>query len=241
MMKLANLSAPLSNPLCVALDVDSREQALSIAQELKGIAGGYKLGPRLIHRYGADLVQEMARCGPIFVDCKFFDIPSTMVAAVQSSFDAGASLVTIHALSGVEALQEMARLESKLNQIRPFRILAVTILTSWGSRSFPPVFKSSAPAQNVLDLASFVKTNGLGSIVCSGEELSLLAGLDLFKLTPGIRPKGSEAGDQVRVMTPAEAIRMGSSALVVGRPILSAPNKREFAESLLAEITSAIR
>jgi orotidine-5'-phosphate decarboxylase len=217
---------PLRNPLIIALDVDTDTQALKLADELQDLAGGYKLGPRLVHRYGQKLSLEIAARAPLFIDCKFFDIPSTMEAAVQASFDSGASLVTVHALAGKEALQKVAMLEAMLNAQRDFRILCVTILTSWTELSFPPNFKSQPIATHVSELADLAKASGLQGVVCSPEELELLKGKGLFLVTPGIRAGSDAKGDQQRTKTPFAAMKAGASALVVGRPIIQAPDPR---------------
>ncbi|AHZ83392.1 orotidine 5'-phosphate decarboxylase [Bdellovibrio bacteriovorus] len=219
----------MKNPIILALDVDTRDQALKIADDLSDIVGGIKLGPRLCLRYGMDFVKEMAQRAPIFLDNKHFDIPSTMEAAVRASFEAGASLVTVHALSGKEALTRMAAVEKELNQQRPFRILAVTILTSWDQNSLPVNMKSQPIAQHVTELASLVKDSGLSGVVCSPHELDLLQNRDLYLVTPGIRFSMQDSGDQKRIMGPKEALRAGASALVVGRPILEASNIKEAA------------
>jgi len=227
-------SQPFLNPLCVALDVDSKARALQLVSELKDIAGGFKIGPRLALRYGQEFIQEVSQQSPVFVDCKFFDIPSTMKAAVRASFEAGASLVTVHALAGAEALQELAVLEKELSELRPFRILAVTILTSWSQASLPPVMKILPISNHVQELAKLVVTSGLSGIVCSPEELDLLQTIHAYKVTPGIRFSTDEKGDQKRVLGPSEALQKGSSLLVVGRPIVEAKNPREAANKYLA-------
>ncbi|MFV8258691.1 orotidine-5'-phosphate decarboxylase [Bdellovibrio bacteriovorus] len=225
-----NLRAhPMKNPIILALDVDTRDQALKIADDVSDIVGGIKLGPRLCLRYGMEFVKEMAQRAPIFLDNKHFDIPSTMEAAVRASFEAGASLVTVHALSGKEALTRMAAVEKELNQQRPFRILAVTILTSWDQNSLPVNMKSQPIAQHVMELASLVKDSGLSGVVCSPHELDLLQNRNLYLVTPGIRFSMQDSGDQKRIMGPKEALRAGASALVVGRPILEASNIKEAA------------
>lgn len=226
---------PFLNPLCIALDVDSKEQALRLAKDLAPFAGGFKVGPRLVHRFGEELVQSIARYAPVFVDCKFFDIPSTMVAAVRATFEAGASACTIHAMAGEEALDQLSDLEKELNLIRPFRILAVTILTSWSEQSFPKVFRAQPICEHVSQLADLVKASGLSSVVCSPHEIELLADKDLFLLTPGIRMSSDPVGDQKRVMGPREALAKGSSCLVVGRPIIAADNPVATAKFFLAE------
>lgn len=232
-----NLRAhPMKNPIILALDVDTRDQALKIADDLSEIVGGFKLGPRLCLRYGMGFVKEMAQRGPIFLDNKHFDIPSTMEAAVRASFEAGASLVTVHALSDKKALQRMAAVEKELNQQRPFKILAVTILTSWDQSSLPGNMKEQPIAQHVTDLASLVKDAGLSSVVCSPHELDLLQNRDLYLVTPGIRFSMQDSGDQKRIMGPKEALRKGASALVVGRPILEASNVKEAATDFVMAV-----
>ncbi|WP_168196468.1 orotidine-5'-phosphate decarboxylase [Bdellovibrio sp. NC01] len=227
---------PMNNPIILALDVDTKEQALQIADQLSDIVGGFKLGPRLCLRYGMEFVKEIAQRGPIFLDNKHFDIPSTMEAAVRASFDAGASLVTVHALSGSEALKKMAEVEKELNQIRPFKILAVTILTSWDQNSLPSNLKPQPIAQHVSDLATLVQESGLSSIVCSPHELDLLQNRGLYLVTPGIRNNMHASGDQKRIMGPKEALNLGASALVIGRPILEAKNIKEAATEFVMAV-----
>lgn len=235
-MKHLNYASPMKNPLIVALDVDSREQALALANDLEDLAGGFKIGPRLCLRYGMKLVQEIAKCGPVFLDNKHFDIPSTMESAVRSSFDAGASLVTVHALAGAEALRLMAKVEAELNASRPFRILCVSILTSWDESSLPSNFKTQSISQHVTDLVELVEASGLKGVVCSPQELLLFKNRGLYLVTPGIRGATNEIDDQKRIMNPADAISLGASALVVGRPIIGADSPRKSAEQFLAAI-----
>lgn len=216
--------SPFKNPLVVALDVDSREQALKLVDELGDIAGGFKIGPRLCLREGMSFVKQISSHAPVFLDNKHFDIPSTMEAAVRASFDCGASAVTVHGLAGPEALRLMAQVESELNAQRPFRILAVTILTSW--KTVPRALKDMAIPQHVKDMADAIRDSGLRSVVCSAEELDILKDLDLFRLTPGIRFADDAYNDQSRVSDPVSALDKGASALVVGRPIIQAANPR---------------
>ena len=219
----------MNNPLIVALDVDTREKALHLADELADIVGGFKLGPRLCLRYGMNFVKEIAARGPVFMDNKHFDIPSTMEAAVRASFEAGASLVTVHALAGAEALSLMGKIEKELNKIRPFKVLAVTVLTSWDENSLPTNMKSQSIADHVLEMAKSVHQSGVSGLVCSAKELQLLKDIPLYKVTPGIRFDLQSSQDQKRTMTPMEALKYGASALVVGRPIVEAENPKEAA------------
>ncbi len=219
----------IRNPIILALDVDSRDEAFGILDRIGGIVGAVKLGPRLVYRYGAQLVTEVATIAPVFVDNKYFDISSTMVAAVRATFDAGATLVTVHALAGSAALKELALLEKELNKLRPFRILAVTILTSWEQSALPAGFQPWPIKNHVQSLANEALTAGLNGLVCSGHELEFLNRPEVFKVVPGIRlaTEGGLAEDQKRIMSPAQAMQAGASALVIGRPILRSKNPKE--------------
>ena len=213
--------AQLSNPIFLALDVDTRERALDLIRQTRAFVGGFKIGPRLCLRYGEALIKEVARHGNLFLDNKHFDIPSTMLAAVRASFDLGASFCTVHAQAGREALAQLAELEATLNQTRPFRILAVTILTSFRQDTLAPNACAQPLAEQVLSLAQLTIDAGLTGLVCSPEEVQTLrqAFPHSYLVTPGVRLSGDAAGDQVRVSDPKQALARGASALVVGRPI----------------------
>ena len=223
------MSQLLKNPIIVALDIDNADAAYKLAEEIGEIVGGIKVGPRLVMREGQSLITKLAKFAPVFVDMKHFDIPSTMLSGIQASFDAGATLVTIHALAGKEALMECANLEAKLNQQRPFKILAVTILTSWSNETLPSNLQKKSVSEHVLELAGAAEEAGLSGLVCSGHELDLLTSKKLYKVVPGIRMDLEERQDQKRVMDPKEALKKGASALVVGRPILHAMSPKEAA------------
>lgn len=249
----------LKNPLIFALDVDTQEEVHLKLAPIIDLIGAVKIGPRLVYRYGSELVQSLAKQVPVFVDNKYFDIPSTMISSVQASFDAGATLVTVHALAGLSVLLELAHLEKKLNEIRPFKILAVTILTSFEDETLPPSMKAMNLQQHVISLTELIAQSGLTGMVCSGQELELIQSQvvgseKIFKVIPGIRlnqNEGSkvsqEAGiiiqqevlsqDQKRVMTPRQAIQAGAHALVIGRPILKALNPRKTVMEILESCT----
>ena len=224
------------NPVIVALDVDSADEALRRADELADLAGGFKLGPRLCLRYGQELVRKIAHRAPVFMDNKHFDIPSTMAAAVRASFDAGASAVTVHALAGPDALKEMAEVEKELCAERPFIVLAVTILTSWTEASYPPPLSKNPVATHVADLARSAREAGLRGLVCSPHELASLKNQGHFLVTPGIRTDGDDKGDQQRVMGPAQALKEGAGALVIGRPLLQAADPRRKIQEILSSL-----
>lgn len=230
----------LSDPkVFVALDLDQPAEAEAIAESLSGLSLGFKLGPRLILREGANLIKRISRHGSVFVDCKHFDIPSTMESAVRTAFDAGAEFTTVHALAGPKALALMAKVEGELRQERHFRVLTVTVLTSFSSDSLPIHLRGHDIESLVAGLAEEAYKEGIKSFVCSPLEAPRLRSLlpDSFLVTPGIRPSGSSVGDQVRVETPQAAAKAGASALVVGRPIIEARDRRQMALQILNEFS----
>jgi orotidine-5'-phosphate decarboxylase len=183
-------------------------------------------------------VASIAQKAPVFLDHKFFDIPSTMESAIHSAFEAGAQFATVHALSGPVALSRLAALEKELNQEAPFRILAVTLLTSFDSSSLPTPLRSQKIEDIVMSLAADVVNSGLRGIVCSPDEVEALRKKfpEAYLVTPGVRRVGADVDDQKRVATPAEAIKKGASALVIGRPIIEARDPRQALADILASL-----
>lgn len=222
----------MKKPLFVALDVDTDTEAMRIAELTAPYVGGYKVGPRLIVRYGEKLLSQLVKKAPLFIDNKYFDIPSTMEGAIRASFEMGASFATIHAQAGKEAMVRLAAVEKELNQQRPFKILAVTILTSFQSETLPAILKAMPIPNMVEDLARLTIESGLNGLVCSPEEVKNLRQKfpDAFLLVPGIRMEGHDLSDQKRVSDPAKALSSGASALVVGRPIYQADNPAQAAK-----------
>lgn len=228
--------SPLKTPLFVALDVDTKEEALNMAKEIQPYVGGFKIGPRLSVKYGADFISHLAELGPVFVDNKFYDIPTTMISAIRATFDAGASYTTIHVAAGKQAIREIVELEKELNQKRPFKVLGVTVLTSFSQDDLPPHWKKSEIKTQVDELADFAVECGLTGLVCSAHEVEELRNRhkSVFLVTPGVRFSNESQGDQKRVMDPKHAIDAGSSALVVGRPICKAKDPVAAAKSYFA-------
>ncbi len=228
----------LRNPLVLALDLDNFNDALSIISEVGDLVGAIKLGPRLLLPRGEVICRAVTDVCPLFIDCKFHDIPATMVAAVQSAFNLGATLVTIHAQAGVDALREVANLESHFAGQRPFRVLAVTLLTSLNENNLPSTWKGQTPSSLVQSLFEEAISVGISGFVCSPHEASMLRSKDtsVFLLTPGVRPAGALQHDQRRTLSPREALDFGSDALVVGRPIIEASDRRETLKKILSDI-----
>jgi len=225
-------------PLFVAMDMDSDLEALKLADQNSEYVGGYKMGTRLALRYGLSFIQEMSQRGQVFLDMKYFDIPNTMLSAVRASFEAGASLVTVHALSGKEALTQLGQLERELNAKRPFRILAVTLLTSFSQETLPKALSHQPIEDQVQDLAHMSFLSGVRGLVCSPLEVGQLRKKfpQSYLVTPGIRRSQDQLGDQSRVMGPKEALNLGASALVVGRPIVEARDPVQAAKEFYEEI-----
>lgn len=231
----------LKNPLIIALDVDSAEECFRLSELLSAYAGAFKVGPRLCMRYGASLVEKLSKQAPVFVDNKYLDIPSTMDAALRATFEAGATLATVHASAGSEALSLLAKTERELSAKRPFKVLAVTVLTSFTEETLPPTNIKEPIAKSVEALAKLTLESGLSGLVCSPHEVSSLRAMSdsAYLVTPGVRLPSDDVGDQKRIETPEQAMLKGSSALVVGRPIIAAKNPAEAAERILASISSA--
>jgi orotidine-5'-phosphate decarboxylase len=212
----------MKNKIIVALDVDSPIAAQKLYKILAPHVGGFKFGPRLTFRCDRSFLRDVSESGILFFDHKFFDIPSTTVAAVNSAAELGAHWVTVHALNGPECLKKVAELETTLRLTNPFfRAVAVTVLTSFSEKNLPPIWKNQSLDESVTSLAHSAFESGLHTIVCSPQEIKLLKKInkEVFLITPGIRTEGSPKGDQARVATPSEAIHLGADAIVIGRSV----------------------
>ena len=233
----------LQNPLIIALDTDDPDRIKELISVLGPHVGGFKLGPRLILRQGPAFMEEIALRFPVFLDCKFFDIQSTVISSIRAGFHRGASMVTVHALNSIETLKALSDLEVELNTFRPFRILCVTVLTDWAESSLPSsVWKDFSLEEHVQRLAERAWNSGLHSLVCSPKELKPLWALanakkiNPFFINPGIR-WGKNAGkdEQKRVVSPKEALAWGAGALVLGRPVLENADPLSVVEEIHAQ------
>jgi len=231
--------------LVVALDFKDAESALSMARILRGTAPWMKVGLELFTAEGPKVVFGLKNLGfKVFLDLKFFDIPNTVQGAVRSAVRLGADMVNIHALGGermARAAMEGCAEGTLPGQASPL-VLAVTMLTSMAAGDLP-VANAPGPSEMALDLAVKAKQYGLNGVVCSGlevERIKAACGSGFACLTPGIRPASAEAGDQRRVVTPAEAVRSGSDFLVVGRPVTRAKRPDETARVIIEEMDRAL-
>jgi orotidine-5'-phosphate decarboxylase len=226
--------------LIVALDVPTQAEALALAGTLAGHVGMLKIGLELFVAEGPAVVSRIREAHPdlqIFLDLKLHDIPNTMRGAIRSARSLGARFLTVHAGSGVEHLR--ACVEEAGDELG---ILAVTVLTSQDAQACVQAGHTRSPGELVVLRAECARQAGCAGIVCSGQELRGVvdAAPALFRVVPGIRPAGAEAGDQKRVMTPAQAIADGATHLVVGRPVLQAADPAAAADAIVAEMAGAL-
>lgn len=226
--------------LIVALDVQTREEAVAQVKRIGEGVGFYKIGLELFTAEGPDVVKAVKDLGKkVFLDLKFHDIPRTVERAVRSGGKLGVDLMTIHSVGGKAMIKAAADAAAEFGSAGP-KILAVTVLTSLDRSDLEDVgIQGREPADQVVAMAKFATDNGAHGLVCSPLEVAKLsAGLKAGTLfvTPGVRPAGAQVGDQKRVATPAEAVRGGATHLVVGRPILAAEDPVAAAKAILAEM-----
>lgn len=227
--------------LILALDLPDRESALKILDELRGKLEWVKIGLQMYLKYGANFVREVSGMGfKIFLDLKLFDIPNTVASAVESVSALPVSMLTIHASGGREMMRRAV--ESAAERNPELLILGVTVVTSFDADSLAETGVELEPEWQVEKLAKLAVDSGLKGLVCSPLEIEGLRSIlpeDTVLVTPGIRPSGSSADEQKRIMTPADAARAGSDFIVVGRPILKAENPAFAVSKILEEIANA--
>ena len=246
--------------LIVALDVSSATQARQIVQSIGESASTYKIGKQLFTAEGPQVVRDLVSSGrKVFLDLKFHDIPNTVSGAVAEAAKLGVSMLTVHASGGSKMLKAAA--EAAAQSASKPMVLAVTVLTSLSDADLAELGIAGHVATQVLRLGSLARQAGCGGLVASAleaRELRRELGNDFAIVTPGIRPSvgtgappssvggpnlpasgkcgASASDDQARVLTPREAIAAGATYLVVGRPILEAPDPGQAAAAIVSEI-----
>lgn len=229
---------PTASPLIIALDYASLDAALCMADRLDPSRCRLKVGKELFTRSGPEVLDALHGRGfEVFLDLKFHDIPNTVAGAIQAAAEQGVWMVNVHA-SGGRRMMEAAR-ECLDRQGLATRLIAVTVLTSMVAADLAEVGIEASPADQVERLAVLARDSGMDGVVCSAREaarLRELCGGDFLKVTPGIRPSFAVAGDQRRVMTPADAMAAGSTHLVVGRPVTQAEDPMAALAAIEAEL-----
>lgn len=233
-----------TNKLIVALDLDNVHKARELVNKLRGVAGMFKIGMQLFTAAGPSLVREIVNSGErVFLDLKYHDIPNTVALAGVEATRLGVSIFNIHAAGGSEMMRRTADAVSECaeaeGRARPL-VIAVTILTSANEDTVAEVGFGATPLELVPRLARLAKTSGMDGVVASPLEVSAIrAAVDdrgFVVVTPGVRPAGATLDDQKRVTTPREASLAGADYIVVGRPILEAPDPAQVAQQILDEV-----
>ncbi len=225
------------SPVVIALDFKDKASTLSLVNQLQPDLCRLKVGKELFVRCGPDLVKELIDKGfDVFLDLKFYDIPNTVAAACQAAADLGVWMVNVHASGGRKMMQ--AAREAIADSSHQPLLIGVTVLTSLSREDIAETGLDIEPQQQVLRLAKLAKDSGLDGVVCSPLEAALLkqqVAEDFCLVTPGVRPAGSDIGDQQRIMTPAKALQAGSDYLVIGRPITASSNPLKSLQAIIAE------
>ena len=220
-----------------AIDTPDFDRAKNLIVQIAPSGCGVKLGLEFFNSFGPDGVKRiMDKCDnpPIFLDLKYYDIPNTVAGAVRAASKLGVAYLNVHASGGLDmmkAAKDACAPETKL--------IAVTILTSFDEPSIEAAGYQSGIQDRVLQMAKLTQDAGLDGVVCSSHEIEALrsaCGSDFALMVPGIRPAGSDANDQKRIMTPQNAMEKGATHLVIGRPITGSDNPAKTATDIMNSI-----
>jgi len=217
----------MKSQIFVALDFNTQAEAAQLVAQLSPELCGVKVGKELFAVAGPEFVKQLVAQGfKVFLDLKYHDIPNTVAKAVTAAANMGVYMVNVHASGGRQMMSAAKQALQPFGAQAP-KLIAVTVLTSMSADDLQEIGISVSPAQQVERLAQLTQASGLDGVVCSALEAKQLKqtfGESFVLVTPGIRPKGAEQGDQKRVMTPPEAQSAGVDYLVIGRPITAAAN-----------------
>lgn len=230
---------PSNSPVIVALDFDNQQAALSLADQLDPSQCRLKVGKELFTAAGPELVKALvARNFDVFLDLKFHDIPNTVAKAVKASADLGVWMANVHASGGSRMMS--AAKQALDEQGSEMQLIAVTVLTSMDDTDLLETGVQRSPSEQVMHLAKLTQKSGLQGVVCSAQEASALKsalGPDFKLITPGIRLPDSAADDQRRIVSPTDAVAMGSDYLVIGRPITQSAQPLETLRQINQSLT----
>ncbi|KGQ52929.1 orotidine 5'-phosphate decarboxylase [Gallibacterium anatis] len=215
----------MENKVIVALDYETKKEAMQLVDQIDPSLCRLKVGKEMFTTLGTEFVKELQRRNfDVFLDLKFHDIPNTVARAVRSAADLGVWMVDMHASGGLRMMEAAKKILEPYGKDAPI-LIAITVLTSMEEADLLQIGVNTSPEEHVIRLARLSQRAGLDGVVCSPQEVEILrqrCGNEFKLVTPGIRPEGSQLGDQRRVMTPREAINAGSDYLVIGRPITQA-------------------
>ena len=224
--------------IIVALDAKSQYDALTIAEQLDPALCRVKVGKELFTHEGPSVVKALHDKGfEVFLDLKFHDIPNTTAQAVCAAADLGVWMVNVHASGGRKMMETCVQRLKAGNYST--QLIAVTVLTSMGREDLKDLGLDIEPFEQVKRLAKLTQESGLDGVVCSAQEAKMLRetlGQDFALVTPGIRPVGSNADDQKRIVTPKQAMLDGSTHLVIGRPVTQSDNPAQTLKDILATL-----
>lgn len=231
----------------MALDVKTADAARRLVDQLRGIAGMFKVGSQLFTAVGPRFVREIVNSGErVFLDLKFHDIPNTVAAAGVEATRLGVSIFNVHAAGGSEMMRRAAGAVAESAEAEGLErpsIIAVTVLTSAGERTLAEVGWTANPEIMVERLSLLAEAAGMDGVVASPREVSIVRSVvkqpGFIVVTPGVRPEGAAIGDQFRVTTPREAIAAGADYLVVGRPIIEASDPSRAALQIIDEMETS--
>ncbi|WP_241569131.1 orotidine-5'-phosphate decarboxylase [Rosenbergiella collisarenosi] len=231
----------IASPVIVALDFDNIDSALALADRIDPKSCRLKIGKEMFTRYGPEVIHALHRRNfEVFLDLKFHDIPNTVAKAVTVAADLGVWMVNVHAGGGVRMMEAAKQALDKFGSSAP-HLIAVTVLTSMDETDLHGLGITDSPSAHAEKLAKLTKECGVEGVVCSAHEAVQFKqrfGKEFLLVTPGIRPEGSEQGDQRRIMTPVEAVSAGVDYMVIGRPITQSASPEQALKGILASLES---
>ncbi|MEH4693725.1 orotidine-5'-phosphate decarboxylase [Atlantibacter hermannii] len=231
-----------ASPIVVALDYDNRDKALAFVDRIDPQDCRLKVGKEMFTLFGPQLVRDLQGRGfDVFLDLKFHDIPNTTAKAVAAAAELGVWMVNVHASGGARMMQAARDALTPFGKDAPL-LIAVTVLTSMEASDLADIGITLSPAEHAERLARLTQQCGLDGVVCSAQEAVRFKselGRSFQLVTPGIRPEGSDAGDQRRIMTPQQAQQAGVDYMVIGRPITQSTNPSQTLRDILTRLGEA--
>ncbi|MBB2297113.1 MULTISPECIES: orotidine-5'-phosphate decarboxylase [unclassified Escherichia] len=231
--------AVTNSPVVVALDYHNRDAALAFVDKIDPRDCRLKVGKEMFTLFGPQFVHELQHRGfDIFLDLKFHDIPNTVAHAVAAAADLGVWMVNVHASGGARMMTAAREALVPFGKDAPL-LIAVTVLTSMEASDLADLGVTLSPADYAERLAALTQKCGLDGVVCSAQEavrFKQVFGQKFKLVTPGIRPQGSDAGDQRRIMTPEQALAAGVDYMVIGRPVTQSADPAQTLKAINASL-----